>query len=655
MTASPRLLRYLLVLTLGPLLSLPVGANEDDRPFLAPVFGDHMVLQRDRPNTFWGWARPDERVTVEVGGRTVTGHASADGRWELLIPPPPAGGPYRVRISGPQVVELNDVLVGDVWLCSGQSNMQFSLEDAEGGKDVVAAANLPGIRLFRVPSTVAYAAAETVRAGWSVSTPEHAARFSAVGFLFGRQLHEALSVPIGLVQAAVGGSPAESWMSPAALEPFPEFREALAEIARLRERGVTPNGSFLMHWLDDYDVGLQGETWAAPGLDESDWREVPVPGGFAEFGVGEVPAIVWFRRVVVLPDPLPPGEARLQLGVVEKMDTAFINGRWVGASSWVENPRNYAVPADVLRPGPNTVAVRVFKLRPDGGFQSPPDQLRLVLGDGTVVPLAGAWRARLSLDARPPHPLPLGYENYPTMPTVLQQGMLAPLAPLTLTGVIWYQGEANFTRAYQYRELLPALIADWRQLFRQPDFPFYIVSLPAFMARRDQPGTDGWAELREAQALAAARVANTAVALTLDTGDAADIHPREKRPAAERLARLALDEHYRRPVESRGPRLAAVERRPGALVIHFVNTGEGLQVRGDAPEFAIAGRDGRWHPAEVTVERHTVILRSSAVPQPVDARYAWQANPRATLYNSAGLPAEPFRTDQQPWSTAPRN
>ena len=637
--------RSLLILCTLAFAAAPARtATPEERPFLAPVFTDHMVLQRGKPNTFWGWTTPGARVSVAIAERHAAAHADSTGRWQVNLEPPAVGGPYVVRIDGPASRDLTDVLVGDVWLCSGQSNMQWPLSRALGGEEAAEAADRPQLRLFRVPQTVAYARGTAVSAAWRVCTPQEAAEFSAVAYFFGERLQDELSVPIGLVQSAVGGSPIESWMSPEALSAFPEVAPALEEIARLQAAGVPPTGSFLMHWLDQYDAGLAGDTWAAPMLDEAGWKNVTVPGGFADFGVADAPAIVWFRREVELPDPLPTGTARLQLGVVEKMDTAYINGRWVGASSWVENPRTYAIPAGALRPGLNQIAIRVFKLRPDGGFQSPPERLRLVLGDGTALPLAGEWKAQLSLDARPPHPLPLSYENYPTMPTVLQHGMLAPLAPLALSGALWYQGEANFTRAAQYRKLLPAMIADWRALFRQPDLPVFVVSLPAFMARREKPDTDGWADLRGAQAFAAATVPNTAVAVTIDLGDPHDIHPRDKRPVSDRLALLALDDHYGRDVVSRGPRYASFERRGNECVVYFTHTDGGLEIRGGPPEFALAGPDGTWHWADGRIEGDTVVVSSSEVSEPVAIRYAWQANPRATLFNRAGLPAAPFST-----------
>ena len=340
------------------------------------------------------------------------------------------------------------------------------------------------------------------------------------------------------------------------------------------------------------------------------------------------------------------------LGVVEKMDTTYLNGHFIGASSWVENPRAYTVEDGVLHPGKNVLALRVFRTKSPGGFLAPPDGLRLVLGDHTVIPLAGEWSGALSVDVLPPIKLPLTFENYPTMPGVLFNGMIQPLAPLALRGAIWYQGEANFTRAHQYRTLLPALIGDWRRAFGQGDFPFYIVSLPAFMHRHDQPVADGWAELRDAQAQTARTVPNTGLAVTVDTGDPDNIHPKTKQPVGERLALCALAGTYGRNAPASGPVLDSTERTGSTLKLHFSHTDGGLVVHGpELKEFSLAGPDRQWHWAEAHIEGDTVIVSSLAVPAPEAVRYAWQANPAATLFNGAGLPASPFRTDHWPDTT----
>jgi sialate O-acetylesterase len=628
-------------------------------PFLSPVFGDNMVLQRGKPNTFWGWATPGSSVSVSVEGKSAGGTAGPDGKWSVSLEVPPAGGPYSVRIHGEQDVVLQNVLVGDVWLCGGQSNMHLGVGLSDNGDEVIKAADHPDLRLYLVGSKIAYSPASVPTGAWKVCTPATIAEgddggFSAVAYYFARRIQRELHIPVGLVEDCSGGSPAEAWMSGPTLANFGEFQPKTAGIEKLRVSGGREYGSFLLYWLDDYDPGAKGDGWWAPGLDDGGWKEVDVPGAFAELGVEATPCVCWFRRDITLPDPLPAGEATLFLGPIEKMDTTYINGHWVGASSWAENPRVYKIPAGVLKPGKNLVVIRIFKVKPVDGFPPNGEILHIKLGDGSSDALAGKWRGIVSVDARPPHPMPLDLENYPTMPEVLYNGMLAPLAPLSITGAIWYQGEANTVHPMQYRTLLPALIGDWRALFRQGDFPFYIVSLPAFMQRKAEPGGDGWAELRESQAMTAATVPNTALAVTIDTGEANNIHPKQKKVVGERLALCALAEHYGAKVADRGPTLAAVEPVPGGLKLHFGNIGGGLVVRGEKlGEFSVAGADQKWSWAQATIDGDAVVVASPSVPNPVAARYAWQGNPAATLFNGDGLPAVPFRTDDWPFSASP--
>lgn len=621
---------------------------KDALPFVSSIFGSNMVLQRGKPNPIWGWAKPDEEIRVTVAGQTVTNLAGPDGHWQVKVMPPDVGGPYTIRITGSQTVEFTNVLVGDVWLCGGQSNMEFPLNRARDGEQEVKGANDPEIRFFIVGRQPAYEPAATVQGKWRVCAPHTVTAdggLSAVAYYFARKIRSETNIPIGLVQDCVGGTPAETWVSAQTLKKLGDFDTALAELERLRIKGGPQYGNYIMHWYDEFDPG-QKHGWATAAFDDSGWKTVTVPGGFTELGVPERPAVCYFRKMVTLPDQLPSGDATIHLCVVERMDTTYVNGQWVGASAWVENPRKYNVPRRFLKPGTNIITVRVFKTKPEGGFMSDAGQLRLVLGDGTEIPLAGAWKGKLAVDARPPHPLPLGFENWPVIPSVMYNGMIAPIVPMAISGVIWYQGEANVGRAAQYRRLLPALIADWRGAFGQGDFPFYIVSLAAFLPRRDTPGDDAWAELRDAQAYVARTVANCGLASAIDVGDADDVHPKDKREVGERLALCALAGHYQCNVVASGPTLASVERLPGALKLYFTNTAGGLVVRGEkAGEFAVAGEDRKWHWAEARIEGAAVLVSSAKVPHPVAARYAWQANPMATLYNKAGLPAVPFRTD----------
>lgn len=630
----------------------PVGQS-----LLSPVFGDHMLLQRDQPVPIWGWAKPGTEVSVRFAGQEKHATAKSNSKWQVTLDPLTASVEPRdlvVTIGNrkSEVVsrKLADVLVGDVWVCGGQSNMEFGLAQARDGAEAVKQSTDDGIRVFRVASQPAYAAMASVRGDWRASGPAAFAQpggFSAVAYYFARKVHAETGVPIGLIQVAIGGTPAESWMSPGALAAFPEFTPGLAEVARLQKRGGPVYGNFVMHWFDEFDQGVAGK-WSEPAFNDAAWSAATLHDAFKLLGVPITPAIAWLRRDIDLPNPLPTGTARLLLGVVEKMDTAWINGRWIGASAWVENPRAYAIPDGVLHPGRNQITIRVLKTAADGGFRSPAADLKIVLGNNVTVPLEDGWRVALGVDARPPHPLPMGYENWPTMPAVLNLGMVQPIAPVALAGAIWYQGEANFTRPAQYRTLLPALIADWRALFHNPDLPFYIVQLPAFMARRDQPGTDDWTRLREAQALTARSVPHTRLAITIDTGDANNIHPTEKQPVGERLALLALRDVYHHNVVAEGPRFARAEPVPGGLRLHFSHVDGGLVAKGPLDGFAIAGHDHQWHWADTRIDGDTVIVSSSAVSEPIAVRYAWQANPPAPLFNGAGLPAAPFRSDDWP-------
>lgn len=615
-------------------------------PFVSPIFGDNMVLQRGKANTIWGWSDAGDTIRVQIGDKTASGTAAADHRWQVKIQPPTAAGPYTVKITGHQTAELHNVLVGDVWLCGGQSNMGVPLRFARNGEEEVKAANYPDIRFFSVAGHAAYRHTDLVEGNWKVVSPDTAGGISAAAYYFARKVQQQVHIPIGLVVDAMGGTPAESWTSAAALAPLKDFDVPLAELERLTAEGAPQYGNYIMHWYDQYDIGLK-EKWAAVDVDDSTWKPVQIPGGFSELGVPDTPAVAWFRREIMLPDPLPAGRTMLFLGSVERMDTAYINGMEVGASAWVENPRVYPIHDGVLKPGRNTVTIRVFKTKPDGGFLGKPEELHITLGDHSKVPLAGEWKGKLSVDARPPHPLPIGFENWPVMPSVLYRGMLEPVAPLAITGALWYQGEQNSERGYQYRKILPVMIADWWKLFAQGDFPFYIVSLPAFKQRSADPVEgDEWAETRESQAITAATVPNSCLAVTIDTGDADNIHPKDKQPVGDRLAFCALAKHYGKHVAYSGPTLKSVDRLSGSIRLHFAHADKGLVARGGKlEEFAIAGEDRKWYWADARIDGDTIVVSSPSVPNPKEARYAWQSNPAATLFNGAGLPAAPFRTD----------
>jgi sialate O-acetylesterase len=640
-------------------------------PFVSTLFADNMVLERNRPDAIWGWSDPGDQIKVEIAGKTATAVAGADRRWQTKIDPPAVGGPYTMTITGQhQAATIKNVAVGDVWFCSGQSNMQFGLRQAKTGTEDAAKADLPNIRFFTVAQRSPYHPIDNVSGSWNVVTPDTAGRVAAVAFYFARKVQQETHIPVGLIISAVGGVPAETFMSIDAVKQIHDFDPLVAEYNRIVAENKGPEyGNFVQHWYDDYDIGMK-EHWAAPDYDDSSWKTVTVPGGFAELGVPDTPALVYFRKTFdvseadATPAPAPaaspagphgqrgaggfPGFGRdsVQLGIIEKMDTVYINGQEIGGSAWVENPRRYGIRPGMLHPGKNVITVRVLKSIPKGGFESKPEDLKMTIGDKTI-PLAGEWKAKLAVDGRPPQPMPLHYQNWPQMPGVLYTGMLQPIAPYSLAGAIWYQGEENSPRGYQYRRVLSAMIADWRKTFQEPNMPFIVVQLPAYLPHSDTPIDDDWSNLRESQLVVAQTVPNTCLAVTIDTGDPNSIHPTDKEPAGDRIARCAMAMVYGdKKVVDQGPTVEKVERRKGEVRLKFTHADGGLISKGDKlGEFSIAGDDQQFHWATARIEGDTIIVSSPDVPNPKEVRYAWQSNPVATLFNGAGLPASPFRTD----------
>lgn len=615
-------------------------------PFLSPNFGSHMVLQREKPNPIWGWTTPGAEVTVtvlkgRVPSRTRT-KAGSDGKWLVRLAPPPVGGPYRILVDGPQHVELEDVLVGDVWVLGGQSNMEFGLTMAKDGAAEVAAADRPKMRLFMAPRQVAYAPQAVNGGEWKVCTPKTVAEggwggFSAVGYFFGKRVQEATKVPVGLVEDCWGGTSAEAWTTASGVRSVGDFDPQLMMLDRRREEGGPIFGTYTNLFLDGYDRGRR-EGWQAADYDDSAWTRVAVPGA-----ISPVPprGAVWFRRVVDVP---AGGPATLVLNRIDDTDTTWVNGELAGNTSFDWAWRRYPVN---LKPGRNVIAVRAFTSGKPEVFLGRPDEIELELANGTRVPLAGEWRTKVGLDRREVAQHPQDAEPNPTVPTVLFNGMIAPLAPLAIKGIVWYQGETNAGRGVQYRRLLPTMVEDWRQAFGQGDVPFYIVSLANFMPSDPNPGDDNWAELRDAQAYAARTLPNSGLAVTIDVGEADDVHPKDKRTVGDRLAAIALAKSYKKNVPYAGPSLRAMKVQGDAVRLTF-DSADGLAFRGEPAGFAVAGDDHRWHWAQARVEGKAVVVRSAEVPHPVAVRYAWGHNPAATLYNGAGFPAVPFRTDDWP-------
>ncbi len=652
------------------LLLAPFFAHATVR--LPALVGSHMVLQRDRPVPVWGWAAPGERVSVTFRGKTYAASApDASGRWQATLPATPAGGPYVLTVKGQNTLALTDVLVGDVWLASGQSNMQMPVQDRPGGYQPVqnatqeiAAATWPNIRFFTATQTVAYRPqAEVAGTGWLVCSPATVAQLSAVAYFFGRDLYKQYKVPVGLLVSSWGGTPAEAWVSAEGLRSLPEFGPRVAEFAQKTtdlqadQLAYAAKQREQLRNIRQYDKGYLpgGQTWAAPTFDAHAWPTMPVPGAWeGQPGLATYDGVIWLRKEVDLPTSLAGQPLTLSLGEIDDADSTYFNGVRVGATNGYNLARRYPVPAALARPGRNVITVRVVDTGGGGGFTGEAAALTLS-GAGKTLPLAGPWQYQVGLAPadQPQPPVPGGGEH---APTALYNGMIAPLQSFALKGVIWYQGESNTDRAAQYRTLFPALIADWRQRWGQPELPFLGVQLASYMAAQPEPGPSAWAELREAQALAL-RAPGTGLATAIDIGEAGDIHPRNKQEVGRRLALAARRVAYGdKAVVASGPTYASMSPAGAAIRVKFSQLGSGLAVKEGAAlqGFAVAGADQQFHWATARVVGSEVEVQSPAVPQPQAVRYDWADNPSGNLTNKEGLPALPFRTDAWPLTTAGR-
>jgi sialate O-acetylesterase len=632
---------------------------------LPALFGDHMVLQQLRETPLWGWDRPAQTVTVSIGEQARSARAAADGRWEVTLPALPAGGPHTIVVVGSETRRIDDVLVGDVWLASGQSNMEFELGRASDAAAAIAEARRPEIRMFTVKRHTAGAPAVDVEGVWHVSTPETAPRFSAVAYFFAETIQTTLGFPVGVIHSSWGGTPAEAWTSRTALAARPETKP----LADRYKAGATPEAQAeyerakaawraRVYCKDPGNKGL-GLFYAERELDDSRWKELEVPGIWQERGLA-INGAVWFRHPFVVEAKHAQADFELELGPIDDFDETYVNGEKVGGigpenpDAW-RTPRRYLIPNAYLHAGRNVIAVRVFDHFGGGGFHGASNELRVFPAGSAAEAqsLSGAWRYHVEWSVPYPKEL-LGQEPKPpagpndqNSPGVLFDGMIAPLVPFGLRGAIWYQGESNVGRAAEYRALLPTLIADWRGRFRN-DFPFYIVQLANFLERRPAPTESAWAELRDAQAKVSESVPGAGLAVTIDIGEGADIHPKNKRDVGKRLALLALAKTYGKAIEHSGPTVQVVRREPGKLVVVFGHADGGLRLAGKTKKvtgFAIAAADKKFVWADARLDGSSVVLSNKLIEEPVFVRYAWADNPEANVVNKENLPAAPFEAE----------
>jgi sialate O-acetylesterase len=615
---------------------------------LPRIFSDHMVLQRDKPLKIWGWGDAGETVKINFNGQSVQAKAARNGSWIVMLKPMTHGGPFEMKLTAKSgTLTLNNILIGDVWLGSGQSNMEWTLRNTNDAEKEIAAANYPKIRLFTVEKDMSFRPKDDLKSGqWLECNSTNAADFSAVAYYFGRSLQKEIDVPIGLINSSWGGTKVEPWISWEVMNQEPEYKgiditkfEQLANENQAKQQKYTE--------AMKRDKGLD-EKWFLAEASTSGWKTIKLPQEWTA-EVGNADGIVWFRReFTIAPGGLD--SARLSLGPIDDIDFTYINGTLVGSERIWNQPRFYLVEKDLLREGKNVIVVKVQDNQGGGGINGKPEQLYIDV-KGQKIPLDGDWLYKPSVLTTDFGLTDVGPNAFPSQ---LFNAMIAPVTNFAIRGVIWYQGESNTYAAFRYVKLFQTLITNWRQRWGY-EFPFYWVQLANFMAASQSPGDSQWAELREAQRMALA-LPKTGQAVIIDIGEADDIHPRNKKDVGYRLALNALAHEYGRPIEFSGPVYKSMEKQGDRIILTFDHAESGLQAHknkyGYLQGFAIAGEDGKFVWARAFVENGKVVVYSPEVKTPVAVRYAWSDNPGdANLYNKVGLPASPFKTDNWKWTT----
>lgn len=618
---------------------------------LPRLIGNNMVLQRDAPLRIWGWAAPGEAVQVDFIQQQFHTTTGSNGKWAITIPPQKAGGPYDMRISGSNILQLDNILIGDVWLCSGQSNMELSMERLKDKyPQLIATASNPQIRQFNVSTTITWdGPQEDYKTGsWQLLSPQTIPGFTAVGYFFASELYQRYHIPIGIIKCAAGGSTAEAWMDEQALQPFPTLLQMAHTFQQphyvdsLKAREAQVNDAWYTH-IWQCDKGLLEKTkWFDSSYNYASWPVCQVPGLWKNQGVTDSQGVVWLQKEITVSKAFAAGPARLWLGNAIDRDSVYVNGRFAGTTGYQYPPRKYALPAGMLHEGKNSIVMRVINYSGDGGFYK--GKRYQLFNDKDTIELSGAWHYQVGCStAAIPATIP-----YYLPPLGLNNGMIAPLKQLSLKGVIWYQGEANTDNAAAYTKLFPALITSWRGYWQQqtPDsiMPFLFVQLANYMETRPTPVASNWAALRAAQA-AALSLPATGMAVTIDIGEWNDIHPLDKQDVGRRLALCAMHIAYKDSATIyQGPTLQKVQAEGNKLVLTFSHTDKGLLFNGALPQqFAIAGDDLQYKWADAKQAGNKIIIWNKDLAHPVALRYAWADNPAAaTLRNGAGLPASPF-------------
>ena len=594
---------------------------------LPALISDRMVLQREVDLKLWGWADRGEKVTIRFQGKVYHTQPDTAGKWSVSLAPQQAGGPFIMEINE---LTIRDILIGDVWLASGQSNMETPILRLVERYPEINVSNNHMIRYYKVPTQEAVDEKDEIASGaqWYSATASDVINWTALAYFYAEEAYRQTGVPVGMLVVSKGGSSIQSWVNQAHLKEFPALtvnKDALAV-------------------LENAAVDQGANKWYRADWDDRDWKTVTVPSRWNETGL-DVKGTVWYRKDFNLPPDMEGKHAKLYLGTMVDRDSVFVNGIFVGATSYFYPPRKYDILAGILKSGKNNISIRLTADSHDGGFIS--DKPYRMSNDEINVDLTGEWKYKVGQDLKLLEQAKKQLPNLASMGSRLYNGMIYPLRDYQVKGVIWYQGESNAGDA-NYGKYLKALVSNWRTTFQKVELPFLLVQLPNYAPKSVKPPVEsGWARVREAQLQTALEVPKTALTVTYDLGEWNDIHPLNKKDLAYRLFLQARRLVYGEQLVSEGPLYKNMKIDGNKIVLFFHPSAGGLKSREHRlKHFAIAGEDKAYVWADAVIQGNTVIVSSNDVPNPVAVRYAWSDNPEeANLQNKAGLLASPFRTD----------
>lgn len=625
-------------------------------------FSDNMVIQRDKPVKLWGWSATKKEFSIELASVKKKVKPAKDGSWKIEFPAIKAGGPYQINFEGDTVFSLKNILIGDVWFASGQSNMEWNVSQSFNSAYELSVADDPNIRCFSVPKKIGSAPLNSISAGkWIEATYEQAAKISGVAYFFAKNIRASQHVPIGIINAVWGGTAIESWTSIESIGTHPDFAEKAKAVIESRN---TSNSIEVLQKLSaderrEWETKIQSidrgyiEKWYSPEFKPQGWHSLLAPGYWEDNGLPDFDGVVWMNKTFYVPPSMINKRLVLNLEVINDNDITWINGKEVGRITWNEGRRIYDIPTGLLHEGENKLVVRVLNRAGKGGFKSKKEydlciQELMKSREALTIPLDGQWlfKETLPISEYPKEP-EVRVTN--ALPSCIYNTMIAPFRDLPVKGFIWYQGETNSWRAYQYRSLFPLMINDWRKQFSQGDLPFLFAQLAGFTALTPNPEESYLAELREAQTMAL-QLPNTGMVVTIDVGNPYDVHPTNKQEVGRRFALEAERTVYGKPELQTSPTYKSMRVEGNKIYISFTNAANGLKVQGERlGGFAISGDDKKFVWGDARIEGNEVVVSSDRIQNPVAVRYAWTGSPvesnNANLYNKEGLPASPFRTD----------